>query len=171
MESPVIDLASSPATSVQAVPHVGPGFPPAQFQFSKANAREKQAKSRETLRKRLANERAASNNQPLPAVKDAKQIELPARANGKSYVRIRLIRVRKQLDRLDALIASETDPAKLDKLASAQLKSAQQERELSGRPAPGTLKPSSPATVQPGRALNYLQGSIKPQSNRHVEQE
>lgn len=60
------------------------------------------------------------------------------------YLQARLIRVRKQLNKIDGLIESEEDPSKLDRLASAQARLSEQERQLSGRPLPGTLKPQSP---------------------------
>jgi hypothetical protein len=57
------------------------------------------------------------------------------------YVAVRLMRVREQLNRLDSMMAKETDPQKLDRLASAQAKVAEQERVLDGRPLPGSRKP------------------------------
>jgi len=59
------------------------------------------------------------------------------------YAKARLIRVRTHLDRLDDLIQSETDPAKLDRLAAAADKLSQQECYLSGRPRPGIRRVSS----------------------------
>jgi hypothetical protein len=52
--------------------------------------------------------------------------------------------VRKHLDRLDELMMTETDPQKLDRLASAQARLAEQERILDGRPLPGSLRPKPP---------------------------
>lgn len=59
------------------------------------------------------------------------------------YVAARLARVRLQLDRLDQMLMDESDPQKLDRLASAQSRLSEQERQLSGRPMPGSLKPSN----------------------------
>ena len=53
----------------------------------------------------------------------------------------RIARVRKQLERIDAMIAQETDPQRLDRLASAQSRVSEQERILSGRPLPGSQRP------------------------------
>lgn len=53
----------------------------------------------------------------------------------------RILRVRKQLDSIDAMIAQETDPQRLDRLASAQSRVSEQERILSGRPLPGSQRP------------------------------
>lgn len=59
------------------------------------------------------------------------------------YCADRLSLVRKQLARIDAMLFEETDPAKLDRLASATAKLAEQERQLADRPLPGTKKPDS----------------------------
>jgi DNA-binding protein H-NS len=58
------------------------------------------------------------------------------------YVQETLTRTRIQLDRLFVLMDAETDPQKLDRLASAIARLAEQERQLSNRPLPGSLKPS-----------------------------
>jgi hypothetical protein len=50
-----------------------------------------------------------------------------------------------QLDRIDGMIEKETDPMKLDRLASAQARLAEQERLLAGRPMPGSFRPKKPA--------------------------
>lgn len=62
------------------------------------------------------------------------------------YVRQRLLRVRTQLDRLDRMMLTETDPQKLDRLASAQARLSEQERTLAMRPAPGSLRPRGTTT-------------------------
>ena len=54
----------------------------------------------------------------------------------------RLARVREQLVRVDEMMMTETDPQRMDRLASAQARLAEQERILDGRPMPGSLKPS-----------------------------
>jgi len=53
----------------------------------------------------------------------------------------RIARVRKQLEKIDAMISQELDPQKLDRLASAQSRVSEQERILSGRPLPGSRRP------------------------------
>jgi hypothetical protein len=58
-----------------------------------------------------------------------------------SYVSQRLSRVRLQLARLDDLIEAESDPHKLDRLASAQARLAEQERIMAGRPLPSSMRP------------------------------
>jgi len=64
------------------------------------------------------------------------------------YVEQRLTRVRKQLDRLDDLLSKETNPQRLDRLASAQYRLSEQERILSGRPLPGSRRPSQEREVR-----------------------
>lgn len=59
------------------------------------------------------------------------------------YTTKRLARVRLQLDRLDNMLLTERDPQRLDRIASAQARISEQERILSGRPMPGSLRPRS----------------------------
>ena len=60
----------------------------------------------------------------------------------------RLVRVRKQLTRLDAMMERERDARNLDRLASAQSRLAEQERLLSGRPLPGQRRPAPDRPVR-----------------------
>lgn len=55
----------------------------------------------------------------------------------------RLARVREQLAKLDAQMAQEDDPQRLDRLASAQAKLSVQEFNLAGRPLPGSHRPAA----------------------------
>ena len=50
------------------------------------------------------------------------------------------MRVRAQLDKVDRMIAEERDPVKLDRLASTSARLEEQERRLSNRSLPPTLK-------------------------------
>lgn len=61
----------------------------------------------------------------------------------------RLSRVRKQLDLVDGMIEQEIDPSKLDRLASAQSRLSEQERQLSNRSLPPTLKASATPRKKP----------------------
>lgn len=87
----------------------------------------------------------------LNAIRWAKQAEREAKAripvdlppDLPEYQKKRLMRVREQLDRIDDLLLSEDDPAKLDRLAAASMRLAEQERILAGRPLPGSLKPQA----------------------------
>ena len=65
------------------------------------------------------------------------------------YRILRLSRVRRQLDKIDEMIASEPDPQKLDRLASAQMRLAEQERQLSGRSLPPTIRPAKSSSKRP----------------------
>lgn len=97
--------------------------------FTAANAREMAARSHEARREREV-------AFPQPTLQTAPQLS--------SYVAKRLARVRRHLDRLDELMMTETDPQKLDRLASAQARLAEQERILDGPPLPGSLRPKPP---------------------------
>ena len=65
-----------------------------------------------------------------------------------SFTAIRLSRVREQLNRIDAMMLDESDPQKLDRLASAQARLSEQERTLDGRPLPGSMRPSKASTAR-----------------------
>jgi hypothetical protein len=96
--------------------------------FTAANAREMAARSL-AARKAAETERTASRaSVSLPAA---------APAGTDPFIVARLARVRQQLSRLDAMLEKETDPQKLDRLASPQFRLADQERILAGRPLPG----------------------------------
>lgn len=79
------------------------------------------------------------------------------------YTARRLGRVRRQLDRIDRMMTEENDPARLDRLASAQARLSVQEFALAGRPMPGMLRPSSgrPAR-EPARSIAPLGPSVQP---------
>ena len=87
-------------------------------QFTSANAREFAAKA---LIARRANRERRQNLEEILAALTAKVSALaPLPAEELSgYAQNRLARVRKQLDRIDALMLTETDPGKLGRLASA----------------------------------------------------
>ena len=76
------------------------------------------------------------------------------------YLVRRLARVRDQLDKLDAMMTTEDDPQRIDRLASAQLRLSEQERVLAGRPLPGSRRPGpqrqarATEDVEPGRPAN-----------------
>lgn len=94
--------------------------------FTRENAKELGDKGREARRlNKLA--RAAL---PPPA------IELPV-----DYADKTKLRVRGMLERACDLFDDENDANKIDRLASAVAKLAELDRQLSGRPLPGTLRP------------------------------
>ena len=67
--------------------------------------------------------------------------------NAEKHRKLRLLRVRKQQERVDAMLLVETDPAKLDRLASAAMRLNEQERQLSNRSLPPVIK-ASPARTK-----------------------
>ena len=85
---------------------------------------------------------ARFHSEPEPAP-DPQPAVIPAEPDP-DYTAVRLMRVRKQLDRLDALAAEETDPKRCKEFADATSRLQEQERQLANRPLPGTLKPSQP---------------------------
>ncbi len=76
------------------------------------------------------------------------------------YATLRLIRVRKQLDAVDDAIelAIGGDSKSLKELTDAQMRLAEQERILAGRPMPGSLKPTSakPSSSSTGSVPDQL---------------
>ena len=95
--------------------------------ITSANAREMARKSHQARRDEINQLRIAANPVPLPDVNN--------------YISRRLFRVREQIERLSDLIDEEEDPQALDRIASALARLSIIERELSGRPLPGTLQP------------------------------
>ena len=74
-----------------------------------------------------------------------------------SFTFQRLMRVRAQIERIDALLADEDEPKQLKELADALTRLADQERILAGRPLPGSRRPEKdkPArTFTPGAWLD-----------------
>lgn len=90
-------------------------------------------------RKRLAAEAAAA---PPP--------EMPTSVESDEYQRVRLARLRAQLDRVDGMLACEKDTRKLRDLAAVAKDLEEQERRLSGRSLPPTLKAPAKPRARPG---------------------
>ncbi len=111
-------------------------------------AAEMQRRSMEVRRRRIEEMELAAKEQEV-----ADKLAAAEAAKLKGYAGKQLVRVRVQLDRLDALMAAEVDPNKLDRLASAIAKLSQLERELDGRPLPGSLKPSNKPDRRQSHAL------------------
>jgi hypothetical protein len=78
--------------------------------------------------------------------------------NAENYRKLRLLRARKMLDKLDEKIFREldkegdVDASALDRMASAALRFNEQERQLSNRSLPPTLKASQPRTKRSASA-------------------
>ncbi len=60
-----------------------------------------------------------------------------------------LARTRTRINSLMDAMTAETDPAKIDRLASALARLAELERQLAGRPLPGSLRPSQRKVDRP----------------------
>jgi hypothetical protein len=75
------------------------------------------------------------------AQEQAKQASAILHRSATDHTEVRLIRVRAMLDKLDSMLSEETDPQKIDRLASAQMRLAEQERILDNRPLPGSRRP------------------------------
>src|SRR5262249_13188999 len=104
--------------------------------FTRDNAREMAARSNAVQRQRR-HERQLVASPPCTAVQGDDE-----------YVLKRLARVRAQLDRIDRMIQSETDPAKLDRLAAASMRLSDQECAVADRPKPCNRKPSPRRAAQ-----------------------
>ena len=76
------------------------------------------------------------------------------------FTTLRLSRVRRQLTRIDEMMLDEVDPQKLDRLASAQSRLAEQERILAGRPLPGSRRPKEEVEAKTSAAVAWLADSI-----------
>ena len=126
-------------------------------QFTSANAREFAAKA--LIARRANRERRQNLEETLAALTAKVSALAPLPAEELSgYAQNRLARVRKQLDRIDALMLTETDPGKLDRLASAQNRLSEQERILAGRPLPGSIR--RPVEKSRRRAPEYHAGPM-----------
>lgn len=75
---------------------------------------------------------------------------LPEQITG--YAKEVLTRTRKQVRATLDMLAAETDPQKLDRLASALARLNEIERQLANRPLPGSWKPERPKQVKAARA-------------------
>lgn len=103
--------------------------------FSAANAKEMAARSHLLRKQRVQELRLAANPVPLPA--------------DDSYVERRLSRVRQQIEVLSDMLESESDPQKIDRLASAIARLAEYERQLANRPLPGSRRPAPERVAKP----------------------
>ena len=89
-----------------------------------------------------------TNPEPMPTIGPKLDLTID------HYLAKRLTRTRKQIDALCSLIDNETDPQKLDRLASALARLSEIERQLANRPLPGSFKPTAirapkPTQVEP----------------------
>ena len=120
--------------------------------------------TRETARTMAAKSAEARRLRPLKAVPPGFKIvradypvPLP---RDDSYVERRLARVRDQLQRLDGFLGEEEDPQKIDRLASAIARMSELERQLAGRPLPGSRRPKEEVEAKTSAAVAWLADSI-----------
>lgn len=122
---------------LRAAPPAGILAPPmTKYLFTPETARLASVKAHEARRR----QRAARTTAGILATVQP----LPDDAAPDGYLRARLACVRAQLERVDAMLLTESDPQRLDRLAAASSRLAEQERVLAGRPAPGAYRPSAP---------------------------
>jgi hypothetical protein len=105
--------------------------------ISAANAREMAARSHESRRARTL----LAKTEGLDPAQTTAAIPADSSPALEDFALRRLARLRKQLDRLDAMVEGETDPQRLERLASAGFRLAEQERVLANRPLPGSRRP------------------------------
>ena len=110
--------------------------------FTAATARQAALKSVEVQRQKRS---AEAQRRLLPA---SAPLQAPAPPAVDDYTRLRLVCVRSQLGLVDAAILKEAgkdypDGQRLNWLAAAQERLAEQERVLAGRPMPGSLRPTA----------------------------
>ena len=103
-------------------------------QFASANAREMAAKAQ--LARRMKADCGELAEKIPPQGSQTNPLEPPL----DPYVATKLSRVRCQLARLHDMLDDETDPQKLDRLASAIARLSELERQLANRPLPGSIR-------------------------------
>lgn len=69
-----------------------------------------------------------------------------------AYSKQTLARTRKQVRTVFEMLATETDPQKIDRLASALARLNEIERQLANRPLPGSWKPQAPRPAARARS-------------------
>ena len=109
--------------------------------------------TRENAREMSAKANYVRWHKPDPEPKPEPKAETPAIAPAvipeDGFAGKTLARVRKQIESLLDCLSKEDDPQRIDRLASALGRLNEIERQLAGRPMPGSLKPSSkPARIQ-----------------------
>lgn len=128
--------------------------------FNAENARLYAMRSVEARRQRKL------NPPPPPPVPVAPKVEAD------DYQATRLTCVRRQLASLDKSLNAllkrleegddDVDAAQIDRLASAQARLAEQERQLAGRPLPGSLKPRQAPIRRPASDSPVIEEPSQP---------
>ena len=92
--------------------------------------------------RKLKAQQAAQQKSELHQLVSTLAAAIPETATNKDpFVTRRLMRVREQLEKLDALASGEKDTKRLKELADATTRLSEQERILAGRPLPGSRRP------------------------------
>lgn len=110
--------------------------------FTRENAAIMSAKGNAARWSPEARAKAKAANNPPPSA------SVPISLPDDTFAAKRLLRVRAQLDRLDAELAacSLEDSKRVKELTDAQLRLSEQERILDDRPLPGSRRPSADRT-------------------------
>ena len=108
------------------------GFP----HFTKENAKQYSLQGQATVRARK-DALEKENAKQKAIIETARALN----AMQDDYPVERIVRVRAQIKRIDAMLMEELNPQAIDRLASAIAKLGEQERILSGRPLPGSQRP------------------------------
>ena len=141
--------------------------------ITSANARELQQLAVASRRKAKADREAAVvaaiAASAIPAtIQLPPQTKPPQEPIADDFTNQRLLRVRLQLERIDAMIATEDDPQRLDRLAAASMRLSDQEFALSNRPKPGNRRPGPERGAKGGGGVfwgaNPAQGSAQSSS-------
>jgi hypothetical protein len=92
--------------------------------------------------RKLKAQQAAQQKSELHQLVSTLAAAIPETATNKDpFVTRRLMRVREQLEKLDALASGVKDTKRLKELADATTRLSEQERILAGRPLPGSRRP------------------------------
>jgi hypothetical protein len=138
------------------------------MRFTTANARENAAKSHVVRKANYAVAKQALKGQPQAGQPTT---AVAAETAGLDDYSVRtLARVREQIDQLADMMKKEKDPARLDRLAAAFAKLSEVERQLAGRPLPGSLRPSGKPS-NAGMIEQPAQVTAAPTSSPAVETE
>lgn len=113
---------------------------PAYSHFNRENAKLYAAQA--VLKRRLNKIERVKQSAELEQSKAVAEVKA-GQAPCDDYRAKRLLRVRKQISRLETMLDDEQDPQKIDRLCSALARLSEIERQLAGRALPGSLKPAS----------------------------
>jgi hypothetical protein len=95
-------------------------------------------------RQQAAERKARAAFQPAPA-----PAQPPTQTDHDPYVSERISQVREHIARLSDKLNRENDPQRINWLAAAQERLAEQERILAGRPLPGSRRPKPDHAAKP----------------------